>query len=125
MEGQSSRIKDGPKMSRDRLPNKIRELRKAHGLKLNQVAPRVGCSITMLSDLERGNRPLSYPWMKSIARELRVKPADLFNEEDGGPQLSGDERKLVESYREGSPEQQHQIRELLEIILRRHRVREL
>ena len=103
----------------DEFPNRIRELRKAHDLRLEDLAVRVGCSTSFISDLERGVRDLGYQWMIRIAKALRVRPTDLFNADDRGVSLSFDERRLVHLYGEASEEQRWQIREMLKVIVRK------
>lgn len=99
------------------LPNRIRELRKAKPWKLEQLAERLGTSVSQLSDLERGNRELTYHWMRRIARELDVEPADLLLQQDNSLSLSPAERALVERYRQGSDDQRDQLTKLSEVIV--------
>lgn len=58
-------------------PNRIREIRKARGMKLKELAFRVGCSESQMSDLEIGKRRLSDYWMERIAPVLEVNERDL------------------------------------------------
>jgi transcriptional regulator with XRE-family HTH domain len=72
------------------MTNRIRELRIARNLTLEEVALNVGTSVQQLSRLERGARRLTDDWMRRIARALYVRPADLLS--DGGE----DNRELIE-----------------------------
>jgi transcriptional regulator with XRE-family HTH domain len=101
----------------EQMPNRIRELRKARGLKIEQLADRVGCGITYVSDIERGKRELSYHWMKRFARALKVQPADLLAEEGQQPLLAPDERELVDLYRADDPVQQQQLLQMARILV--------
>lgn len=99
------------------LPNRIRELRKAKGMYLEHLAARVGCGVTQLSDLERGNRPLTYDWMKRVARALKVQPADLLSEKDNSRSLSAGEQELVRIYDRATDAQRDQLLQMARIIV--------
>ena len=75
------------------MQNRIRELRLARNLKLDEVAANVGTTPQQLSRLERGTRRLTDDWMWRIARALYVQPADLFV---GKPHLRPDNHELIE-----------------------------
>jgi DNA-binding XRE family transcriptional regulator len=60
------------------MPNRIRPLRLARKLTLEQVAERIGTSVQQLSRLEKGERRLNEDWMRLIATALGVGPADLL-----------------------------------------------
>jgi len=60
--------------------NRIRELRKALGLSLSELARRVGTSPQQLYRLENGERRLAENWMRRIAAGLGVRPGDLLVE---------------------------------------------
>ena len=62
-------------------PNRIRELRDALGLTQKEVGARVGLSSAQISRLEKGERPLSVPWMNRLARVLGCTPAELLAEQ--------------------------------------------
>jgi transcriptional regulator with XRE-family HTH domain len=94
-----------PFRSMDAMPNRIRELRSARNMHLQQLADRIGCSVTMLSDLERGNRELSYSWMRRIARTLKVQPADLLSQTDNSKSLSAEEQEWLAIYARAEPPQ--------------------
>jgi hypothetical protein len=57
-----------------RCPTASASCEKRARVTFEQLADRIGCGVTMLSDLERGNRELSYHWMKRIARRSRFSP---------------------------------------------------
>lgn len=99
------------------MPNRIRDLRKARGLYLEQLADKVGCSITMLSDLERGERELSYHWMKSISRALKVQVADLLNEGDNSKSLSAAEREWLDVFARADEAQREQLLGMAHILV--------
>jgi len=62
------------------MPNRIRELRAARGLTLEQLAQETGTSVQQLSRLEKGDRRLTEGWMRRIAPALSVRPADLLTD---------------------------------------------
>ena len=64
------------------MKNRLRELRKALGLTLNDVASAAGTSNQQLGMLERGERRLTVEWMQKLAPVLGVEPRDLLP--DGG-----------------------------------------
>ena len=57
--------------------DKIRELRKAQGMTLADLAQKLGISIVYLSDIENGNRHGSKRVRQKIADELGVKVSEL------------------------------------------------
>lgn len=91
------------------LPNRIRELRKARGWTLERLADKLNCGITMISDLERGERELTYHWMKRLARAFKVQPADLLLPADNSQSLSAEEHELVALYQQGDEGQRRQL----------------
>jgi transcriptional regulator with XRE-family HTH domain len=60
--------------------NRIRELREARKLTLEEVAERAGTTVQQLSRLERGERRLTDQWMRQIAQALEVRPASLLGD---------------------------------------------
>lgn len=52
---------------------RIRRVRKARGLSQEQLAEKVGISITHMSHIETANTKLSLPVLVSIAEELEVQ----------------------------------------------------
>ncbi|MBQ3510440.1 MAG: helix-turn-helix transcriptional regulator [Peptococcaceae bacterium] len=59
---------------------RIRKVRKAHGLSQEQLAEQVGISKTHMSHIETGNTKLSLPVLVDIARSLHVSTDDLLFE---------------------------------------------
>jgi transcriptional regulator with XRE-family HTH domain len=97
-------------------PNRLRELRKAKKLKLEQVAEAIGCSVMHVSDLERGNKTLSMDWMRRFARFYEVTPGDLLLPQDNSGFMTEDERALLALYRAADDDRKAQIRQMAEII---------
>lgn len=56
----------------------IRKYRKAHGLSQEQLAERIGISVTHMSHIETGNTKLSLPVFVEIAAVLEVQTDDLL-----------------------------------------------
>jgi transcriptional regulator with XRE-family HTH domain len=99
------------------MPNRIRELRKAKGWKLEDLADRIGCGVTMMSDLERGQRDLTYHWMKSLARVFKVQIADILNEQDNSKSLTGAERELVSLFGQADDTQRAAVLSMLRTLV--------
>ena len=59
---------------------KIRKIRKAHGLSQEELAERINISVTHMSHIETGNTKLSLPVFVDIATALDVKTDDLLGE---------------------------------------------
>jgi transcriptional regulator with XRE-family HTH domain len=100
----------------EQMPNRIRELRKARGMTLEQLGDRIGCGVTMMSDLERGQRELSYYWMQKLAKVLKVQAADLFLEKDNSKSLTAPQRELVDLYDRADDQQRAQMLQMARII---------
>ncbi|MGE3624419.1 MAG: XRE family transcriptional regulator [Bdellovibrionales bacterium] len=60
------------------MPNRIRELRKARGWTLQQLADATGTTKSQIDKLEKGYRRLTVDWMVRIARPLGRDPRDLM-----------------------------------------------
>lgn len=91
------------------LPNRIRELRNARGWTLGQLGDRIGCGTTYLSNIERGERELSFYWMKRLAKAFKVEPADLLTAKDNSRSLTAEEHELVNLFQRGDEGQRRQM----------------
>ena len=60
---------------------KIRKIRKAHGLSQEELAEKVGSSTTHMSHIETGNTKLSLPVFVDIANALEVLNAGVGQRE--------------------------------------------
>lgn len=61
-----------------KIGQQIRKYRKAQGLSQEQLAERIGISVTHMSHIETGNTKLSLPVFVDIARVLEVQTDDLL-----------------------------------------------
>lgn len=61
---------------------RIRKIRKAHGLSQESLAEQVGISVTHMSHIETGNTKLSLPVLVSLADTLEVHTDDLLYEQN-------------------------------------------
>ena len=61
-------------------PNRIKELREAQKLTLDEVAERAGTSAQNISRLERGTRRLTEEWIRIVARGLDVDPSVILGD---------------------------------------------
>jgi transcriptional regulator with XRE-family HTH domain len=91
----------------------IRELRKARGLTLRQLAEMVGVSVTHVSEIERGVKNLNNHLMVRFAKALGVTPAEL---------IAGDEerslRHLESMMADLSPEDRERVLAFATALLR-------
>lgn len=71
----------------------IRDLRKARGLTLEDLASRIGRSVGYVSQVERGLSPLTIPNLKAIAAQLGIGVNWFFRNEGAGQ--SSDEDGLI------------------------------
>jgi len=60
---------------------RIRKIRKAHGLSQEELAEKINISTTHMSHIETGNTKLSLPVLVDIATVLEVRTDDLLNRE--------------------------------------------
>ncbi len=70
---------------------RIRKYRKAHGLSQEQLAEKVGISVTHMSHIETANTKLSLSVFVDIARALEVQADDLLSDNKGGKQIAEEE----------------------------------
>lgn len=62
-----------------KIGQKIRKIRKAHGLSQEELAERINISTTHMSHIETGNTKLSLPVFVDIAAALEVRTDDLLD----------------------------------------------
>lgn len=62
-----------------KIGQKIRKIRKAHGLSQEELADRIGISTTHMSHIETGNTKLSLPVFVDIAAALDVRTDELLD----------------------------------------------
>ena len=67
-----------------KIGEKVRKYRKAKGLSQEQLAERVGISVTHMSHIETGNTKLSLQVLIDLAKTLEVLCDDLLNEQPNG-----------------------------------------
>lgn len=63
-----------------KIGQKIRKIRKAHGLSQEEIAEKVNISTTHMSHIETGNTKLSLPVLVEIAKVLDVRADDLLGD---------------------------------------------
>ncbi len=74
-----------------RIGQKIREFRKKNAISQEQLAEKVGISVTHMSHIETGNTKLSLPVLVEIARVLEIKTDDLLRDRQFLDERSYDE----------------------------------
>jgi transcriptional regulator with XRE-family HTH domain len=78
--------------------NRIRVLRTALALTLDQVAERAGTSKSQIERLENGKRRLTVAWMRRLAAALQRAPAELLEVSDLG--LASEEAEVLALFRQ-------------------------
>ncbi len=63
------------------MQTRIRQMRKARGLTLQQLAQSTGTTAQTIQRLETGNMTVSTDWLEKLAKALDIYPGDLL---DGG-----------------------------------------
>lgn len=66
------------------MQSRIREIRRAKGLTLQQVGERAGTTAQTIGRLETGMRTLSINWVQRIATALDAEPSALLSLPEGG-----------------------------------------
>ncbi len=61
---------------------RVRKFRKAHALSQEELAEKIGISVTHMSHIETGNTKLSLPVLVALAVELEVRTDDLLFEQN-------------------------------------------
>ena len=78
-----------------KIGQKIRKIRKAHGLSQEELAEKVNISTTHMSHIETGNTKLSLPVFVDIAAALEVRLDDLLDNPAATTSTSLDEIAAV------------------------------
>lgn len=73
-----------PTAAKVRLGERLRALRQARGLTLQQVAEASGCSRSFLSMLERGQTDVSVTLLQSVAAVFNLSASDFLPDENNG-----------------------------------------
>lgn len=63
-----------------KIGQKVRRYRKAKGLSQEELAERIGISVTHMSHIETGNTKLSLPVLVDLANELEVQTDELLKD---------------------------------------------
>lgn len=61
---------------------RIRKIRKAHGLSQEELAEKVGISTTHMSHIETGNTKLSLPVFVELAEALEIRTDEMLSDSD-------------------------------------------
>lgn len=86
--------------------NRIRKYRESRGLNQKELAQLIGVSNSRVSNWEQGiNRP-DADILADICRALNVSPSELLDVRLSTDDLSTQERKVIQAYREKSDLQQ-------------------
>jgi transcriptional regulator with XRE-family HTH domain len=63
-------------------PNRLRELREARGLTLEDLAQRLGTTNQQVSHLELGKRQLTVDWLRRLGLALECHPWAIVEDRD-------------------------------------------
>ena len=86
--------------------NRIRKYRESRGLNQKELAQLIGVSNSRVSNWEQGiNRP-DADILADICRALNVSPSELLDVRLSTDDLSTQERKVIQAYREKTDLQQ-------------------
>ncbi len=75
----------------------IRQLRKAQGLSQEQLAEKVGISVTHMSHIETGNTKLSLPVLVAIAQALDVRTDRILFATQQKPAIAAELQSLLDA----------------------------
>lgn len=73
---------------RVRMPNRIREIRRARGISMETLGDAVGMHFTTISKIEKSQRGCAMETLADIARVLRVTTDELLGREDTQAQIA-------------------------------------
>ena len=95
-----------------KIGQQIRKYRKAHGLSQEQLAERIGISVTHMSHIETANTQLSLPVLVDIATVLQVQTDELLF----GSRSQGSAALLMQIIQDCTAEQVDMIVELAKTV---------
>lgn len=98
-------------------PNRIRELREKIGMSQAELARRVSITAGALQKVEVGARKLDQHWMRRLAPELGVTPAELLPAVDNPYILSEEERAIIDRMRAAGQRERQQLRQLADVVV--------
>lgn len=96
--------------------SRIRELRKASGKSITDLAQLIGISQSYLSNIELCDRPCPPKILQRIMDVLQVKPADFFKEEE--EPLPPRIRHMIDMAKELPPEQLKVVETLMDTLIK-------
>lgn len=88
-----------PFIPMDKLPNRVRAMRKNAGMTLVEVADAMGLTHTHISNIERGVRKLDLDTMERLARVLGCSVSDFLTDDHFPGRLSSQEQAVIDSMR--------------------------
>jgi len=84
-------------LDRERMGERLRAVRKQHGLTLKALSGRSGVALSTLSKMELGQISVSYEKLAAVARALDVDIAALFDPRAGASHAAGTRTVVVRS----------------------------
>ncbi|MFY9350635.1 MAG: helix-turn-helix transcriptional regulator [Sphingobium sp.] len=100
----------------DKLPHRIRLLRKKAGMTIEELAQAIGMKPPHLSMAERGLRPVSLERMREIASVLQCSTADLLSDQDNPDRLPPPIADIVERLERMDAESIAKVRDIAAIF---------
>jgi len=93
---------------------RIKKLREATGLSINQLARLSGIGQSTLSYIEMGSKNPTVETLLLICKGLSITPVEFFKEQE--PELPGDLRRLLSEAENLTPEQQKKLAEFIKSL---------
>ena len=95
----------------------LRTLRKEQNITQEELADKLGISLSRIVLLERGERIPALPTLDKIAKYFGVKPADLIMEEKKHQKLDQKQKELLNIVEKGSEEELDKLYEVVKIVV--------
>lgn len=95
-----------------RMKNRLREIRLAKDLTLEEVAQKAGTSNQQILRLEKGQRRLTTDWIQRLSKALGVPPSEIV------PAL---EDKLLAKINDLEAQEREIVSDLVDSLLAKHR----
>ncbi len=94
--------------------NKIKELRKKHKMSQSELGSLLGLSYTAIGYYESGKRRVPVAILKKMSEIFNVDMNELMGLNPPDDVLNGDEKAVLELFRQATPYQQEMILRMLD-----------
>lgn len=96
--------------------SRLRTVRKAHKLKIGQLADRVDIGVKHLGRLERGEKHPSFELIIALAQAMNVTPATFFEFDSPQSDPKSLRKDLAQLLAQRDAKQLHQVIRLLRVL---------